>query len=291
MNSMTGFGRAGTQVEGREVTVEIRSVNHRYLDVSFRLPRVISFLEDSIRKDVSARFERGKFEIYLTYKNHREDKCEVTADVPLAKEYLKTFQLLQKELGIEDDTTLSSIAAMPNVIATSENEEDVEAVSRLVSDALEKACDALSAMRADEGASLKTDFEAKLSEVSKHVEEIKRLAPIAQEASHSKLLDKMKEFYAADESIRQRILTEAALIADKHAIDEELVRLGSHVSQFRDAMEVHGAVGRKMDFIVQEMNREVNTIGNKAQGTDISALVILCKSELEKLREQVQNIE
>lgn len=291
MNSMTGFGRAGAQKDGREATIEIKSVNHRYLDISFRLTRTISFMEETIRKYVSKKYERGKFEIFVSYKNHREDKCVVTADIPLAREYMNIYKQLQKELGMEDDSSLSKIAAMPNVIALADNDEDVEAVTELILGALEEACTALSAMRGEEGNSLRDDFSKKLGQVEAHVGEIKRLAPIAQEMSHNKLMEKMKEYYTADESIRQRILTEAALIADKHAIDEELVRLESHISQFRDAMQEGGAVGRKMDFIVQEMNREINTIGNKAQGTDISAIVILCKSELEKLREQVQNIE
>lgn len=291
MNSMTGFGRAGTQMGGREVSIEIKSVNHRYLDISFRLPRIISFAEEMMRKTVTDLYDRGKFEISVSYKNHREDKCVVEADIPLAKEYLSIFQQLQKELGIEDDTTLSKVALMPNVINMSDSDEDEAAVTELLIGAMDAACESLSQMRSEEGASLKADFDSKLEQIEAHIGEIKELAPIARDMSHNKLVDKMKEYYTADESIRQRVLTEAALIADKHAIDEELVRMDSHISQFRDAMEQGEAVGRKMDFIVQELNREINTIGNKAQGTEISALVILCKSELEKLREQVQNIE
>lgn len=291
MNSMTGFGRASAQADGREATVELRSVNHRYLDISFRLPRVISFLEDVFRKEISQRLERGKVEVYVSYRNHREDKCSVQADTALAKDYVSALGEIAQALGMDSDATLSKIASFPNVVSVMENEEDTEAVTALIREALRGALDALCIMREDEGRSLGEDFRLKLGHIEAHVSEIETLAPQASQASSDKLMEKMKEYYESDESIRQRVVAEAALIADKHAIDEELVRLRSHIGQFTATLSEPGAVGRKMDFIVQEMNRETNTIGNKAQGTDIPAIVILCKSELEKLREQVQNIE
>ena len=291
MNSMTGFGRALQLEDGREISIELKSVNSRFLDINFRMPKNVSFLEDCIRKELTNAVERGKFDVYLYYRNHREDRCTVTADAAMAKAYLDALNEVAQATGLPLNVTVSQIASMQQVLAITEQEDDQQALSSLTIRVLREAIEKLCSMRSAEGESLKADLLIKMDAVQKLVQAITEYAPQVAENGLNRLMEKMKEYYETDETIRQRVLAEAALIADKHAIDEEIVRLNSHMAQFRAALEEEGAIGRRLDFIVQEMNREVNTIGSKANHKDILNAVIQAKSELEKLREQVQNVE
>ncbi len=291
MQSMTGFGRGSFQFEGREATIEIKAVNSRYLDPNFRLSRNVSFVEPKLREMLSTALSRGKVDVFISYKNTREDRAEVLADTALAQSYQQAIAQVAQALEKQPDTTLWQIVSLPQVLQLSESEEDEKAVCYVVENAFSQAIEQLRTMRKKEGDKLCEDLLGKAAGVEKIVCQIDELAPKVEVASKEKLMEKMQEYIQADESLKQRVLTEAALIADKHAIDEELVRLHSHISQFCQSVQSDGAVGRKLDFIVQEMNREVNTIGSKANDAEITSLVIAAKSELEKMREQVQNVE
>ena len=291
MQSMTGFGRGSFQLEGREATIEIKAVNSRYLDPNFRMSRNVSFVEPKLRTALAEALHRGKVDLYISYKNTREDRAEVLADVALAQSYQKAIVTLAQALEKQPETTLWQIAALPQVLQLSESEEDEQAVCYVVEQAFSQAIGQLKTMRKKEGEKLCEDLLTKAKAVDVLVCRIDALAPQVEQASKEKLLEKMQEYTQADETLKQRVVMEAALIAEKHALDEELVRLHSHIGQFCQSVRSEGPVGRKLDFIVQEMNREINTIGSKANNAEITSLVIAAKSELEKMREQVQNVE
>lgn len=288
---MTGFGRATASQDGREVTVEIKTVNHRYLDLSFRMPRSFASLEDRLRKWVGEQLERGKVDVYINYRNIREDHAQVCVDTALALSYQKAIAQLSEASCLSNTLSLTQLAGYPQVLTVLEAEEDEEAVAAVLHCAVKEALKKLKKMRAAEGEQLKRDLLAKADAVETLVKTIETAAPQVEQAGKERLMQKMQEYLEADESLKQRVLMEAAILADKHAIDEELVRLFSHIRQFRTTAEEENPVGRKLDFIVQEMNREINTIGSKANDAQIGSSVIQCKSELEKMREQVQNIE
>ncbi len=288
---MTGFGRATASHDGREVTVEMKTVNHRYLDLSFRMPRSFASLEDRLRKWVGDQLERGKVDVYINYRNVREDHAQVCVDTALALSYQKAIAQLSEISCLSNTLSLTQLAGYPQVLTVQEAEEDEEAVAAVLQDAVMQALDKLKSMRAAEGEQLKQDLLLKANAVEALVRTIETVAPQVEQAGKERLMQKMQEYVEADESLKQRVLMEAAILADKHAIDEELVRLFSHIRQFRATVEEENPVGRKLDFIVQEMNREINTIGSKANDAQIAGTVIQCKSELEKMREQVQNIE
>ncbi len=290
MHSMTGYGRCRRETEGREMTVELKSVNHRFLDINLRLPRGLLFLEDPIRKALSARLSRGHVDVFVSYKNARNDAREVSVDVPLAKAYAGALSALASATGVADDRTLSRLAALPDVLTVTEKDEDQDAVQLVCLDALSGALDALIAMRADEGGALVRDIGARLDTMASYVSGITVRAPEVIIEYRSKLEARIDELLSAPPD-PWRLAQEVALTADRAAIDEELVRLDSHLQQMRDALAAAEPVGRKLDFLVQELNREVNTIGSKASDLAIASLVVAAKAEIEKIREQVQNIE
>ncbi|MCR5809691.1 MAG: YicC family protein [Clostridiales bacterium] len=290
-NSMTGFGRANLLADGREMTVELKSVNHRYLDLSFRMPRHISFLEDDIRRLLTERLTRGHVDVFVTYRNTRDDARTVVFDSALLGAYLKAAEECTQKYGLRNDMSVTSALRMPDVMDVVEAEEDREAVTALLLGALNKACDELIGMRKVEGERLCRDLLSRLETVLAIREKIALRAPSVVEDYRLKLNERINAILTSAEVDTARLATEVALFADKANIDEELVRLQSHVAAARDLLENGAAVGRKMDFIVQEMNREFNTIGSKANDKEITALVIEGKAEIEKIREQVQNLE
>ena len=265
MQSMTGYGRGLVCEDGREMTVEVKSVNHRFLDVSFRLARPIAFLDDAVRMGVAERLARGHVDVFVNYVNHREDARRVHVDMQLAKAYRQAAGELSEALGVKNDLPLSDYMNMPDVLTVEASEEDQDAVRALFMRALNLALDDLTAMRKREGNSLRGDMMKKLSQ---------RLSALL-----------------SGDIDEARFATEVAIFADRAAIDEELVRLSSHIAQLRATAELDEPVGRKLDFLVQELNREVNTIGSKASDAQIAGCVVAAKGEIEKLREQVQNIE
>lgn len=291
VNSMTGFGRALLAREGREMTVELKSVNHRYLDIGFRMPRHIGFVEDAIRGVLSRELNRGHVDVYLFYRNGREDARRVNVDQALLGAYLEAARAVAERFGLEDDIGLSAALRLPDVTDIIAAEEDREAVNALAAEACALACAELKAMRAAEGAKLYADLFARCGVVEALGKEIALRAPLVVEEYRQKLQERLEALLAGAEVDQGRLAMEAAIFADKASIDEELVRLGSHVAQMRAMLQGGEPAGRKLDFIVQEMNREFNTMGSKANDAEIVKLVIEGKAEIEKIREQVQNIE
>lgn len=284
---MTGYGRATRALDGRELSVELKSVNHRFLDLSFRMPRSFSFLEDDARKRIAAAVARGHVEIYITYKNRRADARVVELDGTLLAAYMRALDGAE---GLADDRTLISMARFPDVLQITEAEEDQEALRALMAETLSAALEGLDAMRAREGEALRRDIASQVDALEKITLKIEERYPMTVGEYGKRLRTAIEELIGqnVDEA---RLLTEVALMADKSAIDEETVRLKSHISLLRECLESGEPVGRRIDFIVQELNREVNTISSKSQDIPITNLVVEGKAVIEKLREQVQNVE
>ncbi|MFQ7095849.1 MAG: YicC/YloC family endoribonuclease [Christensenellales bacterium] len=287
---MTGYGRGLVCEDGREMTVEVKSVNHRFLDVSFRLARPIAFLDDAVRTGVAERLARGHVDVFVNYVNNREDARRVHVDMQLAKAYRQAAGELSEALGVKNDLPLSDYMNMPDVLTVEASEEDQDAVRALFMRALNLALDDLTAMRKREGNSLRGDMMKKLDAIDGLRESIATRAPMVVEEYRAKLSQRLSALLSGDID-EARFATEVAIFADRAAIDEELVRLSSHIAQLRATAELDEPVGRKLDFLVQELNREVNTIGSKASDAQIAGCVVAAKGEIEKLREQVQNIE
>ena len=291
MLSMTGYGRAFREIEGRQMTVEVKSVNHRFLDLSFRMPRNLMFLEDAARRQIGAKLSRGHVDVFVTYRNLRTDARAVTVDAALFAAYADALEKLSAAGGaLKDDRTLMSVARMPDVLTVTEAEEDQAAVLALMDAALGEALDGLVAMREREGEAMRRDLSGRLNAIERMTGEIELRYPQTVEAYTQRLRDAVKELVGSsvDET---RLLMEVAVMADRSAIAEETVRLRSHIQQLRALLAADEPVGRRIDFIVQELNREVNTISSKSQDIPITQLTVAMKAEIEKLREQVQNSE
>ena len=289
--SMTGYGRARQVLNGREITVELRGVNARFLEYSSRLPRAFAFLEDPLKKLVAARVSRGKVELSLTVQNTTAADTVVTVIWPLAKGYRDAMTALSEQLELKNDMSISLIARMPDVLAQTAAPLDEEALWADVQAVAGQAVDAFLTMRAAEGEKLKADLLSHLDVVEQLVGGIEANTAGRVKAYSDKLYARLQELLADRSIDESRLVTEAAIFADKTAIDEETVRLHSHIAQYRDILSGDGPVGRKLDFLTQELNREANTIGSKCQDVDITRLVVELKSEIEKLREQLQNLE
>lgn len=289
--SMTGYGRARQVLNGREITVELRGVNARFLEYSSRLPRAFAFLEDPLKKLVAARVSRGKVELSLTVQNTTAADTVVTVNWPLAKGYRDAMTALSEQLELKNDMSVSLIARMPDVLAQTAAPLDEEALWADVQAVAGQAVDAFLTMRAAEGEKLKADLLSYLDVVEQLVGGIEANTAGRVKAYSDKLYARLQELLADRSIDESRLVTEAAIFADKTAIDEETVRLHSHIAQYRDILSGDGPVGRKLDFLTQELNREANTIGSKCQDVDITRLVVELKSEIEKLREQLQNLE
>lgn len=290
MRSMTGYGRKQVLQDGRELTVEIKTVNHRFLDIAFRLPRAFAFAEDGIRKHMGEYLKRGHADVNMMYRNSRSDARELSLDEALVAKYADAYRKIGVLIGNEQPCPPSFIAAQPDVLTLSVCEEDQEAVQKLIGETLEMVLSDVCRMRETEGEALKQDLAFHLDQLDKIRNEIERLAPDVPKAYQEKLQVRLAEL-GVKEMDPVRLSQEVALMADRCAIDEELSRLISHIAQFRSTMEQEGEVGRRLDFLTQELNREVNTIGSKASDAEIAKLVVAAKSEIEKIREQVQNVE
>lgn len=290
MKSMTGYGRCHIEEDGREMTVEVKSVNHRFLDISYRLSRTLSFLDDAVRKGVGARLARGHVDVFVSYENHRQDARTVRVDTALAAAYRQALGELAAAVGRDADLPLAEYARLPDVLTVQEKNEDQQAVRALFVRALDGALDGLIQMREQEGERMRADMLEKLNAIDGLRETIAARAPAVVEEYREKLSQRIAAL-TDGELDEARLLTEVALFADRAAIDEELVRLKSHLDALHDTAQMAEPVGRKLDFLVQELNRETNTIGSKASDTAIAQAVVAAKGEIEKLREQVQNIE
>ena len=289
MLSMTGYGRAFRERDGRQMTIELKSVNHRFLDLAFRMPRNLMFMEDAARKAIGARLSRGHVDVFVTYRNLRTDARTVTVDRALYDAYARALDTVA-EGGLRDDRSLMSIARLPDVLVVTEAEEDQDAVTALMLDTLAEALDQLIAMRAREGEAMRRDLNEKVDAIERMTGEVEARYPQTVEAYRARLKAAVEELIATDVD-ETRLLTEVAIMADRSAIAEEIVRLKSHVAALRKLFEEDKPIGRRIDFLVQELNRETNTISSKSQDIPITRLVVDMKAEIEKLREQLQNVE
>lgn len=291
LKSMTGFGRFDGIVDGYHVIVEIKSVNHKYFEFSSRITRGYGFLEEKLMSFTQRRISRGKVDMYVSIDNYEEGDVQVVVNHSLAKGYIAALRELGETNGIGGNISFDSIARYPDVLSVHKAPEDEEKVWNVVLQAADKAIESFINMRALEGQRLFSDVMGRLDKILSIVEKIEVRSPATVKEYREKLENRLKEILQ-DRSIDDaRILTEAAIFADKVAVDEETVRLRSHINQFRKFAESSEAIGRKMDFLVQEMNRETNTIGSKANDLKITNFVIENKNEIEKIREQIQNIE
>lgn len=288
---MTGFGRAEAETDGRKITIEIKTVNHRFLDINIRIPRTLLFAEELIRKTIKDRLERGRVDVFVNYTSLDDESKKATADLGFIRSYLAAARQAALEFGLEDDLKLSDVISIPDAIVIEESPEDEEKQKALVSGALNSALAVLTDMRRREGEQLKSNIMECLSELDRIKTSIDAKKDGVPKEYAEKLKQRIADLTGGTGLDEARFNTEVAYMADKADITEEVVRLATHISQFRVAVSDKAAVGRKLDFMVQEMNRELNTIGSKSQDMYITNAVIEGKSVVEKIREQVQNIE
>ena len=291
IRSMTGYGRGQQLLHGRSITVEIRSVNHRYFEFSCRTPRGCAFLEDRLKRTLQQAISRGKVEVSLTLQTVESHGGAVAVDHALAGQYLTALRALAAEYNLTDDLTLSTVARLPDLFTVCRGEEDEEELAADVLSVLQEALDRFVAMREAEGERLRADVLSRLFTLEEHLAFVEERSPQTVAEYRARLTAKLNELLGGAVADEARILTEAAIVADRLAVDEETVRLHSHIAQLRGILDCAEPVGRKLDFLVQEMNRETNTIGSKCSDTAIAGHVVEMKSEIEKIREQIQNIE
>ena len=291
IKSMTGYGKSEQTIDSLNVTVEIKSVNHRYFEFSARVPREYGFLEEKLKKYCNSLITRGKVECYVSVEDLEEREMEVNVNETLAAGYVKALKELSERFGLKDDISAVTLSRYPDVITLHKASEDEERIWNAVKTVAETAVSKFIEMRETEGRKLRGDILSRADYIIECVEFIEGRSPETVREYNEKLKQRMKELLGDAAVDEQRLLNEAAIYADKIAVDEETVRLRSHISQLREFMNSSEAIGRKLDFLVQEINREANTIGSKAQDVDIAKKVIAIKAEVEKIREQVQNIE
>ena len=292
LKSMTGFGRAKYQVEGREYIVEIKSVNYKYSDVSVRLPRNISYLEEFIKKEVLKNVSRGKIDVNITFNNCSSLGKNVSVNNEIAEMYIKSLRRLVEDYGVKDDITAVNVSKMPDVLEI-KSEDDEEQIKSEISIPLKEAINNFMEMKQKEGNELAKDMQARIKDILNKVEKVSELSTGLIEDYVVKLEARIKEILKSNEVVKQRLEQEVVIYADKCSIAEEVTRLKSHIEQFESLIneKEYITIGKKLDFIIQEMNRETNTIGSKANCLEITNEVINIKTEIENIREQVQNIE
>ena len=291
IKSMTGYGRARETLNKRDITIEVRSVNNRYLDCTVKLPRAFVFAEDAIKSFVQKAVSRGKVDVFVTIDSTAADESVVSVNEDLARGYLDALSALREKFGVKDDITVTALAKFPDVLTVTKAEEDLESIAADICTVLDKALFAYNAMRAVEGGKLAEDIGARATTIENCVGMVEERSPQTVAEYREKLTAKMQEVLAAASVDENRILQEAAIYADKIAVDEETVRLRSHVAQLRTMLQSEKPIGKDMDFLVQEFNRECNTIGSKCKDLKITETVLRMKAEVEKIREQVQNVE
>lgn len=291
IKSMTGFGRSEVVEGTRKFTVEVKSVNHRYLDVNIKMPKKLNFFEASIRNELKNYMQRGKVDLFITYEDCSENTGFVKYNKEIANEYLKYLRQMAEDFGLDDDIRVSTLSRYPEVFSMEEAKEDEEEIWKELDSALKKACEGFVETRIKEGENLRCDLLGKLDGMLSHVDFITERSPQIIADYKQKLEDKVKDLIGDTQVDENRLLMEVTIFADKVCVDEELVRLRSHIEATRASLTEGGSIGRKLDFIAQEMNREANTILSKTNDLDISNRAIELKTEIEKVREQIQNIE
>jgi len=291
VKSMTGYGRAVETVNGREFTVELRSVNNRYLDCTVKLPRMLSFAEDAVKQAVKATISRGKVDVYISVHAEGASDVQVTLNQPMVEGYLAAMKQMATEYGVQDDISVSLLSRMPEVFTVEKPEVDEEQLKADLMSVVAKALVNYDAMRAAEGKALEADLRSRGNTILELVSQVEAGNGQTVIDYRTRLYNKLKEVLSNTAIDENRILTEAAIFADKVAVDEETVRLRSHLEQMNNMLTTGGAIGRKLDFLLQEMNREANTTGSKCSDVKLARIVVDIKAELEKIREQTQNIE
>ena len=291
IKSMTGYGRARKTLNKRDITVEVRSVNNRYLDCTVKMPRMYTFAEDAIKQRVQKAISRGKVDVYISVDASAADVAKVTVNRELAAGYAAALQELAQVCGTEPHVTAEQLARFPDVLTVTKADEDLETVSSDLCEVLEEALESYNAMRAVEGKKLAEDILNRLDTIESYTAQVEQRSPETVKEYREKLTARMQEVLQSTTIDPQRILTEAAIYADKVAVDEETVRLRSHVAQLRTMVDSVEPMGRKMDFLIQEVDREANTTGSKCNDVEIARVVVGLKAEVEKMREQVQNVE
>lgn len=291
IRSMTGYGRGSIEEGGRSFNVEIKSVNNRYLDVYIRLPRGINALEDRVRKYIASKVYRGKIDVYINQEKFAEDDIAVNVDESIATAYYDALNTLKRKFGFKEEITLSLLTNYPDVISMEKREEDIEVVWNILVKALDQAIELFCEMRKIEGTKLGNDIRERCNLIYDRVLEIESRSTVVVDEFREKIRLRVTEYLKEVEIDEARLLNEVAFFADKCNITEEIVRLKSHIAQLQNTLVDKDTIGRKLDFLIQEMNREINTIGSKANDLCITNIVVDIKSELEKIREQIQNIE
>jgi len=291
IKSMTGYGRAVETVNAREFTVELRSVNNRYLDCSVRLPRILTFGEEAVKQAVKTFVSRGKVDVFVSVRSECGDELQVTLNEAVLKSYLDAMHRMVDEYGVKDDIQVSTVARMPEVFQIEKPQVDEEQLLADLMQVVQKALESYDAMRIAEGTALEQDLRSRGNTILEYVSVVEQGNAQTVEDYRTRLENKLREVLENRNLDESRILTEAAIFADKVAVDEETVRLRSHIAQMNTMLTQGGAVGRKLDFLLQEMNREANTIGSKCTDVNLARVVVDIKAELEKIREQTQNIE
>ncbi len=288
---MTGYGRAVETIDGREITAELRSVNNRYLDCTVKMPRLYAFAEDSVKTQVKSAISRGKVDVFIAVNVMEDMQMRISVNHPVLEGYLSAMRSIASDYGVRDDISVTALSRLPDVFVVEKAEEDEEKLTQDILSVVDKALEKFTAMRTTEGAALEADLRGRAATILTLVEKVEQRSPVTLAEYRARLTEKMQEVLQSTTIDEGRILQEAAIYADKIAVDEETVRLRSHLNQLETMLTNGGAIGRKLDFLLQELNREANTIGSKGNDLEQARTVVEIKAELEKIREQTQNIE
>lgn len=291
IRSMTGYGRAVKTLNGREITVELRSVNNRFLDCNVKIPRAYSYAEDAVKQAVKEQVARGKVDVFVTVSANAEDAVKISLNRPIVEGYLTALRTLAADYGLRDDLSAMSVGRMTDVFLLEKPEQDEKQNTADLVSVVQEALAAYNAMRQTEGAALAADLRSHAAAILSYVERVEQRSPVTVAEYRARLEAKLREVLESKSIDESRIITEAAIFADRIAVDEETVRLRSHLAQLDSLLTAGSPVGRKLDFLLQEMNREANTIGSKGNDLEQARNVVEIKAELEKIREQIQNIE
>ncbi len=291
IHSMTGYGRAVKTLNGREITVEMRSVNNRFLDCSVKMPRAFSYAEDAVKQKIKEQVSRGKVDVFISVNALEGENVKISLNRPVLEGYLAALRTIASDYEVRDDISVTALSRYPDVFVVEKPEEDEKQNIADIVSVTQEAIENYNAMRATEGAALAADLRAHAAVILRYVEKVEERSPVTVAEYRTRLENKLREVLESTTIDESRIVTEAAIFADKVAVDEETVRLRSHLSQMESLLSGGGAIGRKLDFLLQEMNREANTIGSKGNDLEQARNVVEIKAELEKIREQIQNIE
>lgn len=292
VKSMTSFGRSSSEEGQKRIfTVEMKSVNNRYLDINIRMPKALISLEEEVRKMISSSLSRGKVDVFINLKNYSQNEGTPKVDLKLAEDYLNCLKQIEENFGVKNDVSVMQLARFPEVITMVQEEEKIEEIFEELKPLISKSIEMMISMRITEGEKLKDDILYKITIIESLVKEIEKVADTVPKAYKIKLEERLSELLSGADVDQNRLATEVCIFADKATVDEEITRLGSHISQIRKTLSLDEPIGRKLDFIIQEMNRETNTIGSKSSDIHMTNLVIDIKNLIEKIREQVQNIE